>query len=59
MFRDLNVLDRDQSAQLHRVIDNHTPLQPVPVHQRLGGLEVGAFGNGHGRSPLVIMLEAG
>jgi hypothetical protein len=42
-----DVLDGDEAAQLHRVVDDQHALEAVPVHQRLGALEIGSFGNRH------------
>ena len=38
-----DVLDRDQSAQLEIAVDHHDPLEPMPVHQRFGLFQAGAF----------------
>ena len=38
-----DVLDGDEAAELHRLVDDQHALEPVPVHQLLRVLEVGAF----------------
>ena len=43
----LDVLDGDEPAQLAVAVQHQHALEPVPVHQRLRRLEVGAFGHGH------------
>ena len=42
-----DVLDGDEPAQFHRVVDDQHALEAVPVHQRLGALEIGALGHRH------------
>ena len=42
-----DVLDGDQAAQLALGIEDQHALEPMPVHQFLGRLELGAFRNGH------------
>ena len=38
-----HVLDGHQALELHRIVDHQHALEPVLVHQRFGGLEIGAF----------------
>ena len=49
-----DVLDGDEAAQLHRVVDDQHALEAVLVHQRLRALEIGAFGH---RDELVALAS--
>ena len=52
-----DVLDGDEAAQLHVAVDDQHALEAVPVHQRLGRVEVGALGHRH--EPLARRHDVG